>query len=113
MYQRVIITAALAGAASFKDNNPAVPYTPEEFAEEAYKAHQAGAAMVHVHARRDDGFPTHEIDRIQVTYDAIRAKSPNLIVNLSSAVAMVPRLNNASPRLYPSNPKWPRSTPTP
>ena len=70
MNQKVIITAALAGAASFKDNNPAVPYTPEEFAEEAYKAHQAGAAMVHVHARREDGFPTHEIDRIQVTYDA-------------------------------------------
>ena len=86
MNRKVVITAALAGAASFKDNNPAVPYTPEEFAEEAYKAHQAGAAMVHVHARRDDGFPTHEIDRIQATYDAIRAKSPDLIVNLSSAV---------------------------
>jgi 3-keto-5-aminohexanoate cleavage enzyme len=86
MNQKVIITAALAGAASFKENNPAVPYSPEEFAEEAYKAHQAGAAMVHVHARRDDGFPTHEIDRIQATYDAIRAKSPDLIVNLSSAV---------------------------
>lgn len=86
MNPKVIITAALAGAASFKDNNPAVPYTPAEFAEEAYKAHQAGAAMVHVHARRDDGFPTHEIDRIRATYDAIRAASPDLIVNLSSAV---------------------------
>lgn len=45
MNRKVIISAVLAGAASFKDNNPAVPYTPEEFAEEAYKAHQAGAAM--------------------------------------------------------------------
>ena len=86
MNPKVITTAALAGAASSKKNNPAVPYTPAEFAAEAYKAHQAGAAMVHVHARRDDGFPTHEIDRIRATYDAIRARSPELIVNLSSAV---------------------------
>ncbi|MEK6195051.1 MAG: 3-keto-5-aminohexanoate cleavage protein [Deltaproteobacteria bacterium] len=86
MKSKVVITAALAGAASSKENNPAVPYTPEEFAKEAYKAHQAGAAMVHVHARRDDGFPTHEVDRIQATHDAIRDKSPDLIVNLSSAV---------------------------
>ena len=42
---KVIITAALAGAATFKNNNPAVPYTPTEFAEEAYKAYKAGAAM--------------------------------------------------------------------
>ena len=44
---KVIITAALAGAATFKNNNPAVPYTPKEFAEEAHQAYRAGAAMVH------------------------------------------------------------------
>ena len=86
MPSKVIVTAALSGAGTYKNNNPAVPYTPEEFAEEAYKAHQAGAAMVHVHARRDDGFPTHEIDRIQATHDAIKARCPDLIVNLTSAV---------------------------
>ena len=63
-----------------------MPYTPAEFAEEAAKAYQAGAAMVHVHARMDDGSPTHEIDRIRATHDAIKDKSPDLIVNLSSAV---------------------------
>ncbi len=88
MTDKVIITAALSGAGTFKDNNPAVPYTPAEFAEEAAKAYQAGAAMVHIHAKTDEGMATHEIDRIRATYEAIREKSPELIVNLSSAVGM-------------------------
>jgi 3-keto-5-aminohexanoate cleavage enzyme len=85
--EKVIITAALAGAATFKNNNPAGPYTPVEFAEEAHKAYKAGAAMVHVHGRRDDGFATYEIERIRQIYDAIKQKTPELIVNLSSAAS--------------------------
>ena len=86
MSNKVIITAALSGAGTLKEQNPAVPYTPKEFAEEAHKAYKAGAAMVHVHARHEDGSPTHDHDMIRATYDAIREKSPDLIVNLSSAV---------------------------
>ncbi|MFH1138580.1 MAG: 3-keto-5-aminohexanoate cleavage protein [Pseudomonadota bacterium] len=88
MGKKVIITAALAGAGTFKNNNPSVPYTPGEFAEEAHRAFLAGAAMVHVHARQDDGLPTHEVDRIKATHDAIKDKTPELIVNLSSAVGV-------------------------
>ena len=84
---KVIITAALAGAATFKNNNPAVPYTPGEFAEEAHKAYKAGAAIVHVHGRRDDGFATYEIERIRQIYDAIKQRTPEVIVNLSSAAS--------------------------
>ncbi len=84
----VILTAALTGAATMKNQNPNVPYTPEEFAEEAYKCWKAGAAMVHVHARGDNGMATHEHDRIRATHDAIKDKCPELIVNLSSAVGM-------------------------
>lgn len=86
--QKVIICAALAGAATMKNQNPAVPYTPGEFAEEAALCFEAGAAMVHVHARDDDGMPTHEIDTIRATHDAIKDKTPELIVNLSSAVGI-------------------------
>jgi len=85
---KVIITAALSGSGTYREQNPALPYTPAEFAEEAYKAYKAGAAMVHVHARGDDGVPTHDIARIRATYDAIKQKCPDLIVNLSSAVGM-------------------------
>lgn len=85
---KVIITAALSGSGTYREQNPALPYTPSEFAHEAYKAWQAGAAMVHIHARLDDGTPTHEIHRIRATYDAIKQRCPELIVNLSSAVGM-------------------------
>ncbi len=88
MSGKVIITAALAGAATMKNQNPAVPYTPQEFAEEAYKCWKAGAAMVHVHAREENGMATHDHARIKATHDAIKDKCPNLIVNLSSAVGM-------------------------
>ncbi|MBP7585759.1 MAG: 3-keto-5-aminohexanoate cleavage protein [Spirochaetes bacterium] len=88
MSQPVIITAALTGAATMKNQNPAVPYTPQEFAEEAYKCWKAGAAMVHVHAREDGGMATHDHKRIKDTHDAIKEKCPDLIVNLSSAVGM-------------------------
>ncbi|MBP7735126.1 MAG: 3-keto-5-aminohexanoate cleavage protein [Spirochaetes bacterium] len=84
----VILTAALTGAATMKNQNPNVPYTPAEFADEAYKCWKAGAAMVHVHARADNGMATHEHDRIRATHDAIKQKCPDLIVNLSSAVGM-------------------------
>ncbi|HQL82491.1 MAG TPA: 3-keto-5-aminohexanoate cleavage protein, partial [Spirochaetota bacterium] len=88
MSKPAILTAALTGAATMKNQNPSVPYTPAEFAEEAYKCYKAGAAMVHVHARMDNGFATHEHDRIRETHDAIKQKCPELIVNLSSAVGM-------------------------
>ena len=84
----VIITAALTGAATMKNQNPSVPYTPAEFAEEAYKCWKAGAAMVHVHAREDGGMATHEHARIKATYDAIKDKCPDIIVCLTSAVGM-------------------------
>jgi 3-keto-5-aminohexanoate cleavage enzyme len=86
--QKVIICAALSGAVTLKNQNSAVPYTPEEFAEESARCFDAGAAMVHVHARDDDGMPTHEIDRINATHDAIKNRTPELIVNLSSAVGL-------------------------
>ena len=87
MSRKVIITAALAGAGTFKNQNPAVPYTPEEFAEEAHKCWKSGAAMVHVHPRQDDGVPTHDIGRVGATYEAIKNRTPEIIVNLSSGAA--------------------------
>jgi len=48
MSKRIIITCALSGAGTFNQNNPAVPYTPQEFADAAEKAYKAGAAMIHI-----------------------------------------------------------------
>ena len=87
MSDKVIITAALTGAATRKEQNPAVPYTPEEFAEDSYKVYNSGGAIVHIHVRDPEhGAPTHEIDKIKTTIDAIKAKCPEIIINMSSAI---------------------------
>jgi 3-keto-5-aminohexanoate cleavage enzyme len=85
MSDKLVITAALAGAATQKSQNPAVPYTPEEFAEEARKCMDEGAAVVHVHARDPHtGMQTPDPDKIRATYDAIRDRCPGVLINMST-----------------------------
>ncbi|MHA1488717.1 MAG: 3-keto-5-aminohexanoate cleavage protein [Promethearchaeota archaeon] len=85
-----MITAALAGAATIKSQNPAVPYTADEFGDEAKKCYDAGAAIVHIHARDPvKGNPTHELDIIKAVIDNIKEKAPNILINLSSAISLI------------------------
>lgn len=84
---KIIITAALAGGTTSKENNPAVPYSPEEFAQEARRAYEAGASIVHVHAKDPKtGRGTPDMDRIRPVVEAIKDAAPKLILNLSSAI---------------------------
>jgi 3-keto-5-aminohexanoate cleavage enzyme len=84
---KVIITAALAGAETTREQNPAIPYTPEEFAEEARKARESGAAVAHIHVRDPDtGVPTRDPEQIGATIQAIRDRCPDLIINMSTAI---------------------------
>ncbi len=87
MENKVIITAALSGSWPYKQQNSAVPYTPAEFAEEAYKAYKAGAAMVHMHGRDPKtGVPTPDVAIVRSIYDAIKQRVPELIINVTSGV---------------------------
>ncbi len=88
MENKVIITAALAGSATFKNNNPSTPYTPKEYAEEAEKAFKAGASMVHIHGRDEKmgGYHTSDVEMVKATYDAIRQRCPDLIIQVTSSV---------------------------
>lgn len=87
MEKKVIITAALSGSWPSKQQNSALPYTPAEFAEEAYKAYKSGAAVIHLHARDPlTGTPTPDVAVVKSVYDAIRQRVPELIINISSSV---------------------------
>ena len=57
--EKLIITAAICGAEVTKEQNPAVPYTVEEMVREAKSAYEAGAAILHIHVREDDGHLRH------------------------------------------------------
>src|SRR5204862_4873519 len=76
---KVIVSCALTGAVTTKKHCPAIPYTPVEIAEEARRAYEAGAAIVHIHARNDDGSPTWSKDTFQKIMDETKARCPVLI----------------------------------
>ncbi|MFW9780964.1 MAG: 3-keto-5-aminohexanoate cleavage protein [Candidatus Heimdallarchaeota archaeon] len=85
--KKLVISAALAGSTTRKEQNPAVPYEPEEFGEEAKKCYDAGATTVHIHARDPaTGWPTPDLDRIKAVIDCINEKAPKIIINITSSV---------------------------
>ena len=84
---KLIITCALTGAEVTKAQNPAVPYTVAEMAQAAKEAVDAGAAILHIHARHDDGRPTQEAARYQEILEAIKKECPDAILQVSTGGA--------------------------
>lgn len=96
--EKLIVTAAICGAEVTKAQNPAVPYTVEEIGIEAEKAYKAGAAIIHLHVREDDGTPTQSKDRFEACIEEIKRRCPDVIVQPSTGGAV--GMSNAE-RLQP------------
>ncbi|HVL65070.1 MAG TPA: 3-keto-5-aminohexanoate cleavage protein [Actinomycetota bacterium] len=79
-----VITCALSGVAANRSQCPAIPYTPEEYAAEARRAYEAGASVVHIHARYPDGQPSFRIEEYRAITQAIVAAVPDIIINFST-----------------------------
>jgi uncharacterized protein (DUF849 family) len=79
-----IITCAITGSLPKKADNPAVPITPEEQIESTHEAFEAGATLVHLHVRNDDGSPTSSPDRFAGVLDGLRRHCPGIIVQFST-----------------------------
>jgi uncharacterized protein (DUF849 family) len=88
---RCIVTAALTGVLARRDLCPAIPYTPVEIAEEARRAVEAGAAVVHIHARTEEGGPDWEVETFSQIAAEVRARSKDVILNFSTGAVGVPR----------------------
>jgi uncharacterized protein (DUF849 family) len=67
-----------------RDQCPAIPYTPEEYAAEARRAVDEGASQIHIHARKPDGTPSYEVEDFQAITAAILAEVGDVIVNYST-----------------------------
>ncbi|HSP81767.1 MAG TPA: 3-keto-5-aminohexanoate cleavage protein [Myxococcaceae bacterium] len=81
---KVIVTCALTGVLARRDQCPYLPYSPVEIAEEARRAHEAGAAVVHIHAREpDSGDQTWSADIYGQILEEVRKRCP-IIVNFST-----------------------------
>ncbi len=87
MSEPLLITAAVVGAETMREHNPNVPYTPAEIAAEAVRCRNAGASMVHVHGRRDDGSPTQDRETFRAILDQIRAQT-DILVQFSTGGAV-------------------------
>ena len=85
---KLIITCAISGAEVTKEQNPYVPYTVDEMAEEAYQAYQAGASIIHLHVRHNDGSPTQSKIRYQKVMKAILKRCPDVIIQPSTGGAV-------------------------
>lgn len=86
--EKLIITAAICGAEVTKEQNPNVPYTVEEIQREAKSAYDAGASIIHLHVREDDGTPTQSKARFKECMDAIREVCPDVIIQPSTGGAV-------------------------
>ena len=84
MTKPCIITVAITGSVPRKENNSAVPITIAEQVESTQAAFEAGAALAHVHVRKDDQTPTSDPDRFARLLEGLRKHCPGMIVQFST-----------------------------
>src|SRR5688572_29744724 len=85
----VLLTCAISGAVANRDQCPAIPYTPAEYAAEARRAVDEGASMIHIHARTPDGTPSYEVADFRAITEAI-SRAVDVVVNYSTGAVGVP-----------------------
>ena len=85
-----IITCAVSGAVADKRQCPGIPYTPDEYAKEVRRARDAGASMVHIHAREPNGTPTVAVEHYRAITQAVLAETPDIVINYSTGWVGLP-----------------------
>jgi uncharacterized protein (DUF849 family) len=82
-----VITCALTGVLANRSQCPDLPYTPSEIGEEARRAYEAGASVVHIHARKDDGSPTFDPKTFASIREEVTKRSP-IVLNFSTGTIL-------------------------
>ena len=85
-----IVTCSISGAVANRDQCPAIPYTPEEYAAEAKRAVDEGCSMIHIHARTPEGVPSFEVEDFRAITEAILEAVDDVVVNYSTGAIGVP-----------------------
>lgn len=86
----VIISNSISGVIANREQCPAIPYTPAEYAAEARRAVDEGASQIHIHARKPDGTPSWDIEDFRAITEAIRDEVGDVIINYSTGAIGVP-----------------------
>jgi 3-keto-5-aminohexanoate cleavage enzyme len=87
----VVITCAISGTIANRDQCPAIPYTPEEYAAEARRIVDEGGVHIHIHARTREGAPSYEMEDFVAIKEAIVDEAgEEVIINFSTGTVGVP-----------------------
>ncbi len=86
----VILSCSISGAIANREQCPAIPYTPDEYAAEARRAVDEGASQIHIHGRTPEGVPSYEIEDFRAITRAILDEVGDVIVNYSTGAIGVP-----------------------
>jgi 3-keto-5-aminohexanoate cleavage enzyme len=90
----IIITCAITGAEATRARQPNLPLTPEEQAIAAEEAIKAGASIIHLHVREDDGSPSQRPERFKEAIEAIKKRTPEVIIQISTGGAIGESIEN-------------------
>ena len=82
---KLIINVALTGMVPGKHDNPNVPITPDEIADDCHRCYQAGASVFHLHARDEKGQPTYRSDLYRDMITKVRNRCPNAVICASTS----------------------------
>lgn len=88
---KTIITAALTGVLANRQQSPYIPYTPAEIGEEARRSVEAGASIVHIHARQDNGLPAFDVETYAHIDAEVKKHCPDVIINYSTGAIGIDR----------------------
>lgn len=82
--REVILTVAPTGGVHGKEKNPNLPEQPEEVAKDVRECEEAGASIVHLHARDEAGEPTKDIDRFRELCETVREYCDDIVLNITT-----------------------------
>ncbi len=85
-HEGVFITCAVTGGGDTTGRSDRVPVTPEQIADSCIEAARAGAAIVHIHVRDDDGTPSRDVDRYAEVVERVRASDTDVVINLTAGM---------------------------
>jgi uncharacterized protein (DUF849 family) len=91
-YRPMVVNVALTGAVPGRRDNPTIPLTPAEIVEDALACADAGASVLHIHVRDEEGRPVHRQDLYEATFGPIRAARPELILCVTTSSRVDPDL---------------------
>jgi uncharacterized protein (DUF849 family) len=92
----MIIKLAPTGMIPTKKDTPYIPITPEEIANDTYAAYKLGVSLVHVHARDENGYPTHKKEYFEEIILRIKERCPDIIICATTSGRVTPQVEHRS-----------------